>query len=139
MSILCNSSKHLLIIIVRWPQANMEAKKPAISISCFFEKRCGMEIGSFAIKSTALYSCTLRFKKCNNLLFTQAKLRTRLLCIMKCAFQEFLNFSQFRQALLYWENAPTPQNQLYEKVLSLARYGQKCIRAKFVFSTFGIR
>ena len=41
----------------------MAAKKAAISISCFLAKRCGIQIGSFAIKVGWLYNSTFLFKK----------------------------------------------------------------------------
>ena len=50
LSINCNSSLLLLMIVVRLPHAKMDAKKPAISMSCFFVKRCGMQTGSAVIK-----------------------------------------------------------------------------------------
>jgi hypothetical protein len=37
------------MMVVLMPHANIAAKNPAISMSCFFWKRCGMETGSEAI------------------------------------------------------------------------------------------
>jgi hypothetical protein len=37
-------------IVVRFPHEKIAAKNPAISISCFFENRCGIEMGSSKIK-----------------------------------------------------------------------------------------
>ena len=53
-----SSSLHLLRMVFRCPQARIAAKKPAISMSCFLSKRCGMEIGSNSIKLGWLYSAT---------------------------------------------------------------------------------
>lgn len=50
------------MIVVRLPHEKMAAKKPAISMSCFLEKECGMHIGSAAIKEGWLYAFTLLFK-----------------------------------------------------------------------------
>jgi len=48
------SSVDLLMMVVRLPQAKMEAKKPAISMSAFFLKRWGMQMGSGAMKAGVL-------------------------------------------------------------------------------------
>jgi hypothetical protein len=37
-------------MVVRLPHENIEVKNAAISTSCFFVKRCGIEMGSFLIK-----------------------------------------------------------------------------------------
>src|ERR1044071_1790972 len=50
------------MIVVRLPQANIEAKNPAISISCFVENRCGMQMGSSFIKNGCVYSSTFLSK-----------------------------------------------------------------------------
>jgi hypothetical protein len=55
LSIRLKSSLHLLMIVVRIPHAKTEANKPDISISCLFEKECGMQIGSSLIKDGLLY------------------------------------------------------------------------------------
>src|SRR5690606_25338915 len=57
------NSLHLLIMVLRCPQANMAAKKPIISTSCFSVKRWGMTIGSCVIKVGWLYSSTFLSKK----------------------------------------------------------------------------
>ena len=51
VTINADNSRHLLMIVLRWPQASTDAQKPIISISCLIEKRCGILIGSNGIKS----------------------------------------------------------------------------------------
>src|SRR4051812_17002506 len=58
------------MMVVRLPQANMEAKKAAISISCFFLKRCATEIGSGSMKEGLLYSFTLASRNSFSFLLT---------------------------------------------------------------------
>jgi hypothetical protein len=48
------SSFDLLMMVLRLPQEKIAAKKPAISISCFFVKRCGMQMGSSLMKEEAV-------------------------------------------------------------------------------------
>src|ERR1700759_1956555 len=57
-SISCMSSRDFRMMVVRLPQEKMAAKKPAISMSCFLLNRCGMLMGSLAIKDGRLYSST---------------------------------------------------------------------------------
>jgi len=42
------------MIVFRIPQANVAAKNPAISMSCFLENKCGIQTGSSLIKSGLL-------------------------------------------------------------------------------------
>ena len=63
LSIRLNRSVHLLMIVFLCPQAKIAAKNAAISISCFLEKRCGMQIGSLLIKSGRLYCATFISRK----------------------------------------------------------------------------
>lgn len=62
MSIRLISSFDFLMIVLRLPQEKIAAKNPAISISCFFLKRCGMEIGSSLMKDGRLYSAAFLSK-----------------------------------------------------------------------------
>ena len=48
-----NSSKHLLMMVLRWPQARIAAKNPEISISCFLEKVFKVFLYTNNIYSTA--------------------------------------------------------------------------------------
>ncbi len=51
------------MMVVRFPHAKIAAKKPAISMSCFFVKRCGMHTGSSFTNEGWLYWRTLSFRK----------------------------------------------------------------------------
>ena len=52
-----------LIIIVRFPQAMVALRKPAISISSFCENKCGICTGSLSMKSSVLYCRTFSSRK----------------------------------------------------------------------------
>ncbi len=75
------SSFVLLMMMVRLPQANREAKKAAISMSCFRVKRCGTETGSLAINEGRLYSSTFLSKKSFSFWFTVQNYANRKLPI----------------------------------------------------------
>src|SRR5579871_2838447 len=49
-------------MVVRLPQEKIAAKKPAISMSCFWLYRCGTLTGSPGIKEGRLYSATFRLR-----------------------------------------------------------------------------
>src|SRR6202035_1484550 len=71
------------MMLVRLPHEKMAAKSPAISISCFFLKRCGTETGSFTIKEEWLYSSTFFSRKSRSsfLFLNAAILSNRLIQI----------------------------------------------------------
>lgn len=54
------------MMVVLLPQANMEAKNPAISISCFLEKSWGTQMGSSLMKAGLLYRSAFSSKKAFN-------------------------------------------------------------------------
>src|SRR5580704_3541833 len=68
------------------PHANMAAKKADISISCNRVKRCGMEMGSSAIKSGPLKASTLSsrnfFKSCMCLSYSAVQVLDQVIHVL---------------------------------------------------------
>ena len=59
-----NSSFDLLIMVARCPHESIATQNDAISISCRLLNRCGIEIGSFAMKNAGVLKRSTSASKC---------------------------------------------------------------------------